>query len=215
MDVVPAILVKSREELLDRIRKVAGKAATVHVDVMDNEFVPNKTVGPESFANLPVDVSYEFHWMVKGPERYILETKGGHMHIVHVEAIREGEWGAIVEAVKKSGGRLGLAISPKTSASELLPYMKDVSMVLVMTVVPGFDGQPYMPQVEEKIRELRGKYPGLRIEVDGGINPLTAKSASHAGANVFAASSAIFRQEDAGIAIEGILKAAKDGRGAK
>ena len=96
IEVIPAILVKSREELLERINRVMDSAAAVHIDVMDNRFVPNKTVGPEAFAGLPKKISYEFHWMVEEPERYIAQTRGKHLHIVHVETIKD--WGAIKKA---------------------------------------------------------------------------------------------------------------------
>jgi ribulose-phosphate 3-epimerase len=207
VEVIPAILVKSREDLLERIGRVLDKAATIHIDVMDGEFVPNKTVGPECYGNLPSGVEYEFHWMVRNPENYIGRTKGKHLHIVHAEAIED--WGAIKKAAKNSGGGLGIAINPATPINELEPYLRDVSMILIMSVVPGFDGQKYMGEVEGKIRELRRKFPKLHIEVDGGINAETVKGASVAGADRLAASSSIYRAENAGKAMEAIREAAR------
>jgi ribulose-phosphate 3-epimerase len=210
IEVLPAILVKSKEDLLDRINRVKGKVSSVHIDVMDNKFVPNKTVGPESFSNLPQGVHYEFHWMVESPENYISQTKGPHLHTVHVEAIKD--WGAIKKAAKNSGGELGIAINPATPLSQIEPYLKDVSRVLVMSVVPGFDGQKYIPSVEEKIRELRKKHPALHIEVDGGINSETAKGASKAGADKLAAASAIYNAESVESAVKAIKNSAKGAR---
>jgi ribulose-phosphate 3-epimerase len=212
-EVIPAILVKSREDLLKHINRVSGSVSSVHIDVMDNKFVPNSTVGPESFSNLPKGISYEFHWMVEAPENYILQTRGDHLHIVHVEAI--GDWEAIKKAAKASGGRLGIAINPATPEERLQPFIMDVSRVLVMTVVPGFDGQKYIPSAEEKIRSLRSRFPGLQIEVDGGINPETARSAAAAGADKLAASSAIYRSQDVRLAVESIRNSAEMGKGGR
>ncbi len=206
-EIIPAILVKRREDLLERINRVKGKVTSVHMDVMDNEFVPNKTVGPDDFAGLPGGVEYEFHWMVKNPEKWIEKVKGRHLHVVHIEAVEN--WQAIKEACKKAGGKLGIAISPATPIDRLEPVIKDVSRILVMSVVPGFDGQKYIIQVEGRIRELRRKYPKLEIEVDGGIGPATAARAHSAGADKLAAASAIFAQPDAGKAIEDIKNSAK------
>ncbi len=208
-EVIPAILVKTREDLLEHINRVEHSVSAVHIDVMDSKFVPNKTVGIESFSNLPKSVSYEFHWMVKDPEHHISKTKGPHLHIVHVEAI--GDWEAIKKAVKTSGGKLGIAINPSTPLERLEPYLKDVSRVLVMSVEPGFDGQKYMGQVESKIASLRKKFPNLAIEVDGGINPATAQSASKAGADKLAAASAIYNAADPGSAVKSIKESAMKG----
>lgn len=206
IEVIPAILVKRREDLLERINKVQGSVSSVHIDVMDNRFVPNKTIGPESFEELPKNFSYEFHWMVENPQDYISKTKGNHLHLVHVETIKD--WGAIKKAAKDSGGRLGLVISPSTKVEKLEPYIHDVSRVLVMCVNPGFDGQTYMFEVEEKIRELRERFPKLQIEVDGGINPATAKSAAAAGADKLAAASAIYNAQNPHSAVQEIKRAA-------
>jgi ribulose-phosphate 3-epimerase len=210
-EVIPAILVKNREDLLERITRVEHRVSSVHIDVMDNKFVPNKTVGLESFKDLPKSVSYEFHWMVKNPEKYIAQTKGRHLHLVHAEAIED--WPAIKKAAKESGGKLGIAINPATRLEQIEQYLPDISHVLIMSVVPGFDGQKYMPEVEEKIRALRNKFPKLHIEVDGGINPSTAKAASAAGADKLAAASSIYNAQDVGSAVKAIKEAANKGKG--
>ena len=207
VEVIPAILVKRREDLLERIERVRGSVSSVHIDVMDNEFVPNKTVGLADFSDLPKGIDYEFHWMVKHPEQWIAKVPGNHLHVVHIEAVED--WNAIKAACKKAGGRLGVAISPATSLAKLEPVLPDVSRVLVMSVVPGFDGQKYIQQVETRISELRHRFPKLEIEVDGGIGPATAGRAHGAGADKLAAASSIYAAPDAKAAIEDIRRAAK------
>ena len=207
VEVVPAILVKSREELLACIARVRESVSVVHIDMMDNEFVPNKTIGLESLAELPNGVSYEFHWMVKNPERWVAKINGNHLHLVHVETINKESWGALKKICARSGCRLGLVLKPETTIEKLGPYIKDVSRVLVMAVHPGFYGQKYIPDVEEKIRALRARFPKLEIEVDGGVNPETAGRACGAGANVLASASAIYSAKNPREAIKNISAA--------
>lgn len=205
VEVVPAILVKSRQELLAHIEKVKPSVKTVHIDIMDNIFVPNNTIGLESLTELPIGVLYEFHWMVKDPENWISKISGNHTHFVHVEAITD--WTEI-EKARSSGGKIGLAINPPTPVEKLYPYInnKAVKQVLVMTVNPGFSGQKYITEVESKVRELRAKFPNLEIEVDGGINQATSERASEAGANILAASSAIFAAKSIPEAVQNIYQ---------
>ena len=211
VEVIPAILVKSREELIAQIEKVKQNVKTVHIDIMDNAFVPNSTVGLESLTNLPSGISYEFHWMVKDPENWISKVPGKHRHLVHVETIFD--WSEI-EKTRALGGEIGLAINPPTSIEKIYPYINDkgIKEVLIMTVNPGFSGQKYIVEVESKIRSLRAKFPNLEIEVDGGINAETSERASEAGANFLAASSAIFMAKSIPDALQNIYESGIRGR---
>ncbi len=211
VEVIPAILVKSREELLAQIEKVKPSVTTVHIDIMDNIFVPNNTIGLEGLTNLPSGILYEFHWMVKDPENWISKVPGKHVHLVHVEAI--SDWNEI-EKARVDGGKIGLAINPPTPIEKLYPYItdKEVKKVLLMTVNPGFCGQKYIAEVESKINALRAKFPELEIEVDGGINPETSERASEAGANILAASSAIFMAKNISEAVQNIYESGIRGR---
>jgi len=207
IEVIPAILVKDRGELLRRIAAVSPHVRAVHIDVMDNLFVPNKTVGLESFHDLPKSVQYEFHWMVRNPESYISRLPGPYLHIVHFEAVKD--WNAVEEAIRKAGGFLGIAFNPATPTEKILALAGKAKRILAMTVVPGFDGQKYIPEVEHKIRELRSRFPSLEIEVDGGISVETAVRAAKAGADKLAAASAIFSKPDMGEAIRLIARSAE------
>jgi len=205
-EIVPAVLAKTRELLLNSIDRVKSHAALVHIDVMDSVFVPNLTVGLEDLKSLPEGVKYEFHWMVRAPEKWISQIPGANTHIVHIETV-SGNWEEIKLAAKKTGSALGLAINPETQVEKLLPYAKDAQILLVMSVHPGFSGQKYIKEVEEKISFLRGKFPSLAIEVDGGVNAENAFSAARKGASRLAAASAIFSHEDVGEAIQKLRKA--------
>jgi len=207
-EIIPAILVKERGELLRRISLVKDFVKTVQIDVMDGVFVPNKTVGIEDLKGLPRTM-YEFHWMVRDPINWIEQTPGNHMHLVHIEAVPSFE--DVKAAVKKSGGKLGLALNPETPLEKLLPFVPEVEEVLVMTVHPGFSGQKYIPEMEDKIRALRKLHPSLDIEVDGGIGPDTIGRAYAAGANLLAAASSIFSSEDIEENIENLRKCALSG----
>jgi transketolase len=211
IEVIPAILAKNREELIAQIEKVKPFITTVHIDVMDNIFVPNKTVGVDSLADLPSGIFYEFHWMVKDPASWISKVPGNHKHIVHVETIFDS---SEIEKMRVFGGKIGLAINPPTPIEKIFPYLNDpgIEKVLVMTVNPGFSGQKYIVEVESKIRALRSKFSKLEIEVDGGINAETSERASEAGANILAASSAIFSAKDISVALKTIFDSGIRGR---
>ncbi|MFA5412471.1 MAG: ribulose-phosphate 3-epimerase [Candidatus Micrarchaeia archaeon] len=209
LEVIPAILVKTREELLGHISRVSAYVKTIHIDVMDNKFVPNFTIGVKELQELPAGLKYEIHWMVQKPEEWIAKVKGNYLHMVHVEAVES--WEKLAQAVRESGGRLGVALNPETPLEKLKPHLKDVEKILVMSVHPGFYGQKYIPDVEGKIKELRRMLPKAEIEVDGGITPETAVRASGAGANALAAASAIFAKPDAGKAIGELKRALTSG----
>jgi ribulose-phosphate 3-epimerase len=211
LEIIPAVLVKTKEELLEHISRVRNYVHTIHIDIMDNKFVPNFTIGIKELQELPPGLKYEMHWMVQRPEEWIAKVKGPHMHMVHVEAV--GSWENLAKAVKESGGRLGVALNPETSLEKLKPHLGNAEKILVMSVHPGFYGQKYIPDVEAKIRELRRMLPKAEIEVDGGINPETALRASGAGANELAAASAIFAKPDIGKAVEDLKDALKRGWG--
>jgi ribulose-phosphate 3-epimerase len=209
IEVLPAVLVKTRDTLIESINKVSPYVKTVHIDIMDNRFVPNLTVGLEALKELPKNVQYEFHWMVKNPEQWLKGIKGG-IQLVHIEAI-DGNWEEIKRIVKENGGKLGLVINPETPVEKLAAYAGDCERILVMAVHPGFSGQTYIKEVENKISFLRKSFPSLDIEVDGGVDAETAASAARAGANKLAAASAIFKAENIQKAIEKIMEAGKRG----
>lgn len=200
VEIIPAILSKSVEDFNEKIDRVKPFVSMVHVDMMDNKFVPNKTLDSGEIPPLVAGLDYEFHWMYENPEPH-LEKFPDSLHLVNVEVLTQERWQRLKELVK----RIGIAINPPTPFSELEPYINETNEFLVMSVNPGFSNQKYMPEVEEKIALLRKKRPDANIEVDGGIGLGTASRAVAAGANKLGAASAIFSHDNIKEAIDNIL----------
>lgn len=193
----PSILSANFADLGADVRAIEHAGADwVHVDVMDGRFVPNITIGPpvvralRSVTTLPLDV----HLMIVEPERYV-ETfceAGADIVSVHVEACTHLE--RTLAVIRKMGKKAGVVLNPHTPETALQYVLHTVDLVLVMSVNPGFGGQAFLPSVLPKIERMRsmiGERP-IRLEVDGGIQPDTAKRAIDAGADVLVAGQAVF-----------------------
>ncbi len=209
--VAPSLLSADFSRLADEIRSVERSGADMlHIDVMDGHFVPNITVGPvvvrhiRKVTKLPLDV----HLMIEEPERFIqpFADAGSNLLTVHAEALTRAGFLRIRRSLRRRGIRCGISLNPGTSLARIEPLLGLVDFVLVMSVVPGFGGQAFIPSVLPKIRRLREQYSG-DIAVDGGINDRTAALAIKAGANVLAAGSYIFGARDVASAIERIRHA--------
>ncbi len=176
--------------------ELAG-ADWLHCDVMDGNFVPNITFGPDVVAalrkatKLPLDV----HLMIVRPDlyaEYFLDAGADNL-IVHVEA--QHDIAKTLATIRSRGKHAGLSLNPATPATRIFPFLDQISEVLVMTVNPGFGGQAFIPEMLEKIHELRQRAPQLDISVDGGINLETGRRCVEAGANVLVAGNALYRHK--------------------
>jgi ribulose-phosphate 3-epimerase len=178
----------------------AAGADWIHIDVMDGHFVPNITLGPVIVAaarratRLPLDV----HLMIEEPERYVeaFAEAGADRMTVHVEACRHLH--RTVQQIKELGCLPGVALNPATPAAAVSEILPDCALVLAMTVNPGFSGQTFVPGVLTKVRQLRQMLAALPvgasdIQVDGGVDPVTAPEVQAAGASVMVAATAIFK----------------------
>jgi ribulose-phosphate 3-epimerase len=209
VDIVPALLSHSRSDLFDKLSRIRGVAHAIHIDIMDGSFVHNRTIGAADATNLPFDGAIEYHLMVSDPARWIHEIPGGPnvTYQVHAEAAH-GQFSQIAAIVAHRHSKLSIALNPSTSLDSVVNELQSISHVLIMAVVPGIDGQKYMDSVEGKIAMLRSMRPEIIIEVDGGINVITARRAVLAGANRLAAATSIFGFPDAGAAYRNLQLAA-------
>lgn len=199
VQIAPSILAADFTRLGEQIAEAqAAGADLIHVDVMDGRFVPNITMGPLVVAaarrvtSLPLDV----HLMIVEPERHIgaFVEAGADRITVHVETCPHLH--RIVQQIRELGARPAVALNPHTPAvmvEEILPF---VDMVLVMTVNPGFGGQEFIPQTLRKIQQIRALITAqgrpIDIQVDGGIDPITASHVVAHGANVLVAGTFVF-----------------------
>lgn len=208
LKIAPSILSADFAKLGEEITAVERAGADyIHVDVMDGHFVPNITIGPliveaiRPVTKLPLDV----HLMIDNPDQYIEAfAKAGADYItVHVEACRH--LNRTIHHIKSFGIKAGVVLNPATPVYTIEHILKDIDMVLLMSVNPGFGGQKFIPEVLPKIRKVKEMADSIgkeiEIEIDGGVNSETAKLCVEAGANVLVAGSAIYDQEDYAAAI--------------
>ncbi len=180
-------------------KRVQQSAADwVHCDVMDANFVPNLTFGPDAIhalrkaTTLPLDV----HLMMLRPDLYIdrFIDAGADNVIIHVEP-KEYDIAKTLAHIRSRGKLAGISLNPPTPVEALLPYLHLVDQVLIMTVNPGFGGQSFIPSGIDKARFLRAKSATLDISIDGGINPETGRRCVEAGANVLVAGNSLFHHK--------------------
>jgi ribulose-phosphate 3-epimerase len=201
IQIAPSVLPVDFARLGEEVQRL-DKAGVdlIQWDVMDGQFVPNLTFGPDVIhaARSWTDLPFEAHLMVYTPDRmaprYI--EAGCRRLIVHAEAVSHLH--RVLDAIRELGASAGVALNPATPAAAVSHVLDLVELVLVMTVNPGFGGQSYIPTMEPKVREVRrmiddaGYGDTVDLEVDGGIGPETVGGAASAGANVLVAGSALF-----------------------
>ncbi len=207
--ITPSILSCNLTRLQEEVDTISS-ADWLQVDVMDGHFVPNLSFGAAVVKNLKTKLPLDIHLMVSNPLERLKEFFAvGAKHITfHAEAVTDtADREEIIAHIRKGGAGAGIAINPGTPISAIDDVIGDVDLVLVMSVHPGFSGQSFIPEVLEKVKALRKVHPELMIQMDGGIDALTAKDCKRAGANNLVAASYIFNAQDRKAAIEALRSA--------
>lgn len=201
--IAPSILSADFSRLGDEVRAVERAGADViHVDVMDGHFVPNITIGPlvvqglKKLTSMPLDV----HLMIENPERYVetFAQAGSDWITIHAEVCPHLK--RMIKKIRQLNVRPGIVLKPATPIKTLYPVLDDIDLVLIMSVNPGFGGQPFIPSTLKKIERLRkiidqNQYP-LEIEVDGGVKIENIREVSIAGGDIFVVGTGLFKTKD-------------------
>jgi len=206
IQISPSILSADFSQLGNEIKRLEeGGADMIHVDVMDGHFVPNLTMGPpiikslRQYTNLPFDV----HLMISPVHKYIKDyaDAGADIITIHPEATEDLK--SSIEHIKNLNKKVGVSLNPETKINLITDLLKEIDLVLIMSVNPGFGGQKFMPEVLEKIKELKKirdqKNLNFDIEIDGGINFDNNKLAIEAGANILVSGTAVFKNNNGDI----------------
>ena len=206
IQISPSILSADFSQLGNEIKRLEeGGADMIHVDVMDGHFVPNLTIGPpvikalRNYSTLPFDV----HLMISPVHKYIKDyaDAGADIITIHPEATENLE--ESISLIKKLNKKVGLSLNPDTPIDIIKKFLPSINLVLIMSVYPGFGGQKFIPEVLEKIKDLKKikdqKNLSFDIEIDGGINFNNNKLAIEAGANILVSGTTIFKENNGNI----------------
>ena len=206
----PSMLASDFANLESELKKCeTGGADLIHLDVMDGHFVPNISIGIPVIAAMKKDckVPFDVHFMISDPYFYIDDfiKAGADIITFHIEC--DSDIDKTIDKITAGGCKASLAVKPNTDIEAVYPYLDKLSMVLVMTVEPGFGGQSFMPEMMPKVKEIKRECQrrglnNILIEADGGIGRDTIEQASEAGVDVCVAGTAVFRAADPAKAIE-------------
>ena len=194
--VAPSLLAADFSKLREEIQEVESYGAEyLHLDVMDGNFVPNISFGAPVISSIRKhsNLVFDVHLMVENPDRFIKDMvdAGADVITVHTEATKH--LNRTIQLIKSYGKKVGVALNPSTPLDVIKYDLKDIDMVLIMTVNPGFGGQAFIEGMLQKIRDLRSIDSNIDIQVDGGINDKTSKLVKEAGANILVAGSYLFK----------------------
>lgn len=207
MEIIPSILVKTKEELMSKIKVVESYVERVHLDIADGIFVPNTTIiGFKEVEEIESGIMMDVHLMVSKPENHVvrwLETNVDGI-IFHIEATAKTQ--EVIDLIKESDRVVGIALNPQTPIEKIESHVNQIDFVHFMTVEPGFYGGKFLDLVIQKIKDFHYLYPDKKIQVDGGVNLDNIDALSEAGVSMFVVGSYLYNSQDVGKAIEELKK---------
>ncbi len=195
--IFPSLLSADFGRLQSEIDRFEPFVDGFHFDVMDGHFVPNLTMGAPILKCLRTKGVFDVHLMVENPENLIEDfvKAGAGMISFHAEAAGNNSL-RLIKRIKSLQAKAGVVLKPRTSVASIEEVIHDIDFVLIMSVEPGYSGQKFMPEVLEKVKELRRRFPGLDIEIDGGVSGSTIAEVLQAGANMIVSASYLFGSDD-------------------